>query len=58
MDNVPEILEAVIKLLNIVWTLVEDPDFEKQVEAIEKDILDLKALIDQVIDNTSGATLD
>lgn len=53
MDNVPEILKATIKLLNIAWNLVEDPDFEKAIEAIEKDVLDLTALIQAAVDKAN-----
>ncbi len=55
MEQLPELLKAAIKILNIAWNLAGDDDFEKAIEAIEKDILDLAALVQAAVDQASGA---
>jgi hypothetical protein len=56
VENIPELLKVALKVLNVIWDLTEDPEFEKKIEAIQKDILDLLALIQAELDKQNNAT--
>jgi hypothetical protein len=55
MEQLPELLKAAIKILEVAWNLAGDEDFEKAIEIIERDILDLAELVQAAVDLASGA---